>query len=564
MIIKAISFILTFVLLPAFVMAQKSSEIAKQADIKFKAGNYEEALTDYLTLFKDDPRSEQYNYRIGICYLNTNINKAKAAPYLENVTKREQYDNNALYLLGRAYHYAYRFDDAIRAYNRFKDVGKGTSENLKDVERQLQYCFNSKELIKFPVNVSFKNLGKNINTPNPDYYPFVSSDETFMIFNSKRAEGDARQKEDGSYSPSAYRSNIKNGNFSKTTNISSFIDLPDGDEEVVGLSPDGKIMLIYHDDFKGLYNLYMLTADSGFNYGGIKKLSESVNGKYHEMAASINNEGDVLYFASDRPGGKGGTDIYMSKKLPNGEWGTPVNLDEPINTTANEDFPNLSPDGKTLYFSSDGHTSMGGYDIFKATFDDKNNRWVGVKNLGYPINTPMDNTNFRISNSGRYGYISAVRAGGEGDLDIYRVSFNEVDHNYIVIRGVITARDNTAVGVRPLNYKAVTVKVINNANKEIFGTYQLNPLTGRYIAIVPPGNYGISVEHPGFVSQHDIVNIPEKIVTETEIVRDFNLFPDSTWKPPVLSVATTDTTAASNDSTLIPVIKSDTTSNTVK
>ncbi len=540
-----------------FAFAQKTSEIVKRADVLFKAGNYEEALSDYLILFKEEPQSEVYSYRIGICYLNTNINKAKAAPYLENVTKREQYDNNALYLLGRAYHYAYRFDDAIRAYNRFKDVGKGTAENMKDVEKQLQYCFNSKELIKFPVDVSFKNLGPNVNSPYPDYFPFVSSDETYLIFNSTRAEGDARQKENGSYSPSAFKSQIKNGNFGKSQNISHFIDMPDGDEEIVGFSPDGKIMLMYHDDFKGSYNLYMLKADTDFSFGAPEKLNETVNTNKHEIAACINNEGDVLYFASNRPGGKGGTDIYMSKRLPTGAWGLPVNLDEPVNGPANEDFPNLSADGKTLYFSSDGHTSMGGYDIFKAAWDEKNNRWVGMKNLGYPINTPIDNLNFRISAKGRYGYLSALRAGGQGDLDIYRVAFNDIDHNYVVISGFITARDKTAV--RPFSNKAVSIRVINNANKEVFGTYQLNPITGKYVAIVPPGNYSISVEYTGYVRQLDIVNIPEKIFTETEINRDFNLFADSTWKPSVLTV---DTTALQNDSTAVPVIRADTTQTT--
>ena len=144
-----LSFFLVIFLSPAIIVGQKISEIAKQADSKFLSGNYEEALSHYLTLLKG-----------------------------------EHYDNNALYLLGRAYHYAYRFDDAIRAYNRFKDVGKGTAHNMKDVEKQIQYCFNAKELIKFPVDVNFQNLGKNVNSPYPDYYPFVTADETFMIYNS--------------------------------------------------------------------------------------------------------------------------------------------------------------------------------------------------------------------------------------------------------------------------------------------------------------------------------------------------------------------------------------------
>ncbi|MBN8702430.1 MAG: PD40 domain-containing protein [Bacteroidetes bacterium] len=508
------------VLYSQILFAQKEIS-SKEADLKFKNGDYESALTDYLKLFKDDPKSEEYNYRIGVCYLNSNVNKVKAIPYLENVTKREHFDNNALYLLGRAYHYAYRFDDASRAYNRFKDVGKGTSENLKDVEKQIQYCFNSKEVIKFPVNVTFQNLGRNINSSYADYYPFVSSDEAFIIYNSLRPDAGSFIKPDGNYPPSAYRSEIKSGFFSKSENISKNFDVPDGEEEVVGMSPDGSILLIYHDDFKGKSNIYAMHIDSAKKYSDPVKLDGQVNTSHHEIAASINNEGDILYFASDRSGGKGGTDIYVTKKLPTGEWGVPQNLGEPINSAANEDFPNISPDGKTLYFSSNGHTSMGGYDIFKSTWDEKSQRWVNLKNLGYPINTPYDNMNFRISSNGRYGYISALRSGGQGDLDIYRVTFNEVEHNYVVIKGIVNPKEANVN--KPFSYKKINIKVVDNSKKDLYGLYQANPINGRYIIIVPPGNYDIEVSHEGFVTDKYTVDIPVKIIQDSEINKDFYL-----------------------------------------
>lgn len=491
----------------------------KDANQKFERGNYEEALADYLLLLKENPKSEEYNYRIGVCYLNTNINKTKAVAYLENVTKREHFDNNAMYLLGRAYHYAYRFDDALRAYNRFKDVGNGTSENLKDVEKQINYCQEAKALIKVPVNVSFQNLGKNVNSPYSEYFPLVSSDETFMIFTSRRADGEAIRYDDGNYSPSAYISTIKNGNFGKPKNITPIIDLPDGEEEVVGLSPDGNILIIYHDNFKSAEDLYLVYKDSSKNLMKPMKLGDNINTSNHEIAATISNEGDVLYFVSDKPGGKGGTDIYVSRKLPNGEWGIPQNVGEPINTPMNEDFPNLSADGKTLYFSSTGHTSMGGYDIFKTTWNEKAKQWAGVKNLGYPVNTPDDNLSFRFSENGRYGYMSTLRVGGMGGLDVYRVSFNEVEHNYITISGNVASKDNALSKL--LAFRKVSIKVVDETKKEIFGTYTPNPTTGKYIIIVPPGNYSISVSHDGFNTESTNINLPNKIISEQELKHDF-------------------------------------------
>src|SRR5665213_445353 len=178
------------ILIGAFHLHAQDKAVSdpKIAEAKFKAANYDEALTDYLDLLEDDSKNMTYNYKIGVCYLNTNINKAKAIPYLEVVTRQTNYDPDAMYLLGRAYDFAYRFDDALKCYNAFKAAGKGTPQNLADVDREIQYCYNAKEIVKYPVNVTFENLGSSVNSEFPDYYPFVPSDESFIVFNRKRAD----------------------------------------------------------------------------------------------------------------------------------------------------------------------------------------------------------------------------------------------------------------------------------------------------------------------------------------------------------------------------------------
>ena len=184
-----------------------------------------------------------------------------------------------------------------------------------------------------------------------------------------------------------------------------------------------------------------------------------------------------MYFASNRDGGYGGVDIYVTKKLPNGKWGLPQNLGPTINTKFDEDFPNISNDGKTLYFSSKGHTSMGGYDIFKASWDNVKRIWTTVKNIGYPINTPEDNMNYRESKSGRTGYISTLRANGLGDLDIYSVTFNEVDPEYTVVKGFITTSDSSHI------FTDAAISVLDLQIDEEYGSYLPNPNTGRFIII---------------------------------------------------------------------------------
>jgi hypothetical protein len=493
------------------------------AEQKFIKNNYEGALDDYLSLLEQDPKSEKYNYNIAVCYLNTNINKTKAIPYLEKVVSNSQYDPNAMYLLGRAYDYAYRFDDAITAYNKFRRVGKGTAENLKDVERQIQFCINAKELMKFPLDVSYENLGPTVNSAYADYYPYVPSDESFIIFNSRRPdEGAERVKEDGSYPASIYISKVVDGKFEKAKDIGLPIEKNNGEQEVIGLTGLGDIMLIYYTNEKGVGDIYSTTTDRNKRFLPADKLEENINSpKAEEIAACINSEGNILYFASNRDGGLGGTDIYRSQKLPNGKWGMPQNLGPEINTPYDEDFPNISPDGKTLYFSSNGYTSMGGYDIFKAEMNPQLQNFSNPKNLGYPINTPEDNYNFRISNNGQFGYMSALRPGGRGDLDIYRIKFNAVEPRYSVVKGNIYATDSTV----NINYSDVFITVTDSKSHQLVGNYLPNPTTGRYIMVLAPGDYDIEFTVAGFETINKQVNILDKSSFKFEITDDIRFKP---------------------------------------
>lgn len=493
----------------------------KTASEKFKAGNYDEALTEYLDLLDEDPKNMEYNYRIGVCYLNTYVNKAKAIPYLELVTRQPKYEPDAMYLLGRAYHFAYRFDDAQRCYNQFKKDGKGSPDNLADVDREIQNCYNAKELMKYPLNVTFENLGSSANSPYPDYYPFIPSDESFIVYNTKRPDGGNLRQPDGSYYSSVYISRESEGGFLKSKNIGAPIATDDGNVEVIGLSANGNYLLLYYDNVQGTGDIFLSEYDKSKSmYKKPVRLDENINSsKGYEIAATISNDGNTIYFASDRSGGFGGIDLYVSKRLPNGKWGPAQNLGAEVNTPADEDFPSLSPDGKTLFFSSKGHTSMGGYDIFKADMDEASQQFKGVKNLGYPINTPEDNSNFRISDNGRYGYLAMRREDGLGDLDIYRVTFNDVEPNYSVVRGQMLFANAAA---KP-GYNEVFITVTDKKTNELVGNYVPNGNTGRYVIILAPGNYELTIEAPGCAPYSETINIADKSSFRPEIDKDITL-----------------------------------------
>lgn len=515
------AFLLLFISAAGFAQPNDVAESdVKIANEKFEAANYDEALTLYIDLLAEDPRNMQYNYRIGVCYLNTNINKAKAIPYLELVTRQPSYEPDAMYLLGRSYHFAYRFDDALISYNKFKTAGKGTAENLADVDREIQNCYNARELMKYPLNVTFENLGSSVNSPYPDYAPFVPSDESYLVYNTRRSDnGNLRQK-DGSYFATMSLSRVNEGGFQKSKNIGAPLSTTDGNAEVAGMSANGYYMIVYYDDEVGTGDLHLAEYDKVKGaYKKAVKLDENINSKYFEIAACIANDGNTIYFASNRPGGFGGMDLYVSKRLPNGKWGPAVNLGAEINTPFDEDFPSLSPDEKVLYFSSKGHTSMGGYDIFKSDFDAASQKFVGVKNLGFPINTPEDNSNFRISENGRYGYISARREDGLGDLDIYRVTFNDIEPNYSVVHGMIKFSNESK---KPA-FNEVFITVNETKSGELVGTYIPNGNTGRYVIILAPGIYSISVEAPGCKSMMESINILDKSSFRPEMDKDFVL-----------------------------------------
>nr|MBA3970678.1 PD40 domain-containing protein [Bacteroidota bacterium] len=364
--------------------------------------------------------------------------------------------------------------------------------------------------------------------PYTDYYPFVPSDESFIIFNSRRPdEGATVAKDDGTYPAAIYISKVIDGAFVKSKNIGPPIAKKDGEQEIIGLSATGEIMLLYYTNLKGVGDIYSTSADKNKSFKPADKLDQNINSaKAEEIAACISTDGTILYFASNREGGKGGTDLYFSRKLPNGTWGPPQNMGAEINTSSDEDFPNVSADGKVIYFSSNGHTTMGGYDIFKAEMNAETKLFSNPKNVGYPINTPEDNYNFRISSNGRFGYISALRDGGLGDLDIYRVTLNEVEPQYSVINGNISSADST----QKLNFSDVFITVTDNKTQEVVGTYLPNPNSGRYVIVLAPGTYQMSVEANGFQTVAEKVTVLDKSSFKFEISKDLHLKPEGFQK----------------------------------
>ena len=525
--------------------------------------NYNEGLAEYLKLIEEDSLNVTYRYHIGICHMNLNEDKSRAIPYFEWVVKQKDYDINVWYDLGKAYTLVYRFDDAIKAFEKYKSLSNDKDKKDVPVDRMIEMCNNAKEAVKHPVNVSFENLGDKINSKYPDYNPYIPQDESILIFTSQRRGNIGNYVNlDGYITADLYNSYFKSGKWKKVRRFTPKINTALV-EEIVGMSADGSCLFLYFDNFIGENDIY-ISYKRGKGYLQALNAGINVNTNAHEYSAAITPDRNILFFVSDRHYGIGGKDIYMSKRLPTGQWGPAENIGNTINTVYDEDFPYLAPDGKTLYFCSVGHNSMGGSDIFKTIWDRTNNTWSTPVNLGYPINTPDDNKTICFTQSDRYAYISALRKEGVGNLDIYRVIFNDIEPQYTVLKGGIFNNDSiNIVDIQKINFhkadslntilyaKAAKffarkdsvsgnkiledvidierdlkakITVINKRNDKIFGNYLSNKITGKYTIILPPGDYKIIFYVDGY-NEYIIENfhIIDRDNRETSIIKQILL-----------------------------------------
>ena len=377
-----------------------------EVDLLFDNEQYNDALSAYLAIAAYDSLNSTVNFNIGICYLKSRTEKIKAIKYFEKAiscpnnecTEKEDRDHiNAFRFLADAYHLNYQFDAAIENYEKHKSMLSKSNEDKKmilEVNRKIEMCKVGKELLATPLKVKIENMGTNINSPYADYSPVLSADENTMIYTSRRPLNTGGKLDEwGLFFEDIYITKKTDSIWSQAFSIGSTINT-DGNEATVGISVDGQIILIYKDD-NGDGNLYTTTLE-GDKWSIPKKLNDNINTKGWEPSAFISADGNILYFTSNREGGFGGRDIYKSNKLPNGEWAKATNLGGTINSAYDEDAPFIHPDGVTLYFSSNGHQTMGGFDIF-STHLNSNNDWTSPINVGYPINSTEDDIYYVVA-----------------------------------------------------------------------------------------------------------------------------------------------------------------------
>ncbi len=497
-------------------LAQLSKQEAKQkyeaAEVYMMESRYYRALPLYQQLLANEPDNANYNYKIGLCFLRS-PEKNKATAFLENAIRNASKDYmemefgenrapiNAYLQLARAYHLEYRFDEAILAAEKYITLSKYKSDKEAGT-KLITECKTARELVKDPAKVRINNLGNQVNTRSREYAPVISVDGESLFFTSNR-EGNRGEinEEDGSPFSDIYKTCFENENWIPAFPIDSSINSP-GHEAAIAISADGNEMLIYREDNNG--DIY-ITQFMGDQWTIPVPIGKGINSDAHEPSACFSPDGRRLFFVSDRKGGHGGKDIYVAYKDTNGAWSSIRNMGPSINTPYDEDAPFMHPDGKNLFFCSNGHNTMGGYDIFYTIYKPETDVYSLPINMGYPVNTPDDEAFYVMSPDGTRSYFASAKTDGLGDLDIYEAEFETSKTGEVaIIKGVMINHAN-------VDMSNSTVVLINARTGEVVNVSKANSKSGNYTLVALPGDeYYLSYMLDGKEIYREKINIQVK------------------------------------------------------
>lgn len=462
-----------------------------RAEEYFENESYLQALPLYRSLEPLYGTNNYLIYKIGICLLYKSDETANALEYLTNVKKQNPKAANIDLYLARAYHLNERYDDAITNLDLFDANKDNDAEKKEESGRLRQYCINAKQLTANPVKAVITNLGAPVNTANSEYVPVISTDDSVMVFTyrGEKSIGGLQSypgvpDSSGYYFEDVVFTSRVGSEWLPPEAMDSTVN-GNGHDACIGISNDGQTLLIYKDE-AGNGDLYVSTME-GFYWSSPVPLKGEINSSSWEGSATFSADMHTIYFASERPGGYGGRDIWVATLQADSTWGKIKNLGPKINTAYDEDAPFLHPNGVTLLFSSEGHNSMGGHDIFKtiltpvdSTFSDAS----APVNLGFPINTPGDDKYFVLATDGNHGYYSSGKPGGLGQQDIYVVEadFDLNNVNVMLFNGIVMFNNKpigAQISVKDGNGKLRTLELYS---KSYTGKYAVSlPLGHKYI-----------------------------------------------------------------------------------
>lgn len=502
--------------------ALKAAQAAlKKGEGFFREGGnfFSDALEQFAIAHAVNPHNADLNMKMGLCHLNGRHHH-KALTYFQAAYALDNSLPRIHFLMGMGHQLNADWDKAMAEYALHRAVISrvpDTEALYNSADQRITECKNGKSLQAKPVSAQVSNLGASINSPQADYGVLVTADAARMWFTSRRAPGAGGRlnKTTNEYFEDIYQCDRTTAGWSAPQALPAPVNAEFNDASV-GLFNDGRTMIIYRDN-AGAGDLFESTRD-GEVWSEPISMGEHINSPANETSAWFSTDRKQLYFVSDREGGLGGQDIWMSRWDASAQaWGPAQNLGPTVNTYEDEDGVFVHPDGTSLYFSSKGHTSMGGFDVFRSTFVD--GRWSKPANMGWPVNSPDDDLFFVLTANGTTGYFSSIRADGFGEDDIYRVdllpdgrgeetasmgggaSFAAPEKTAAVIKGRITDPER-ASGM------FATIDLIDLTTARSVATFSSDATSGTFIAELPgSGSYAMHVRAGGYLLRSQRIDL---------------------------------------------------------
>ena len=451
--------------------------------------NYSVAL-DYWKKAEDkDPENPNVWYNMGVCLKNSSKDRELAVEYLTkaldftnpNYVRSDHTERTVpidCYLeLGIALRMVGKYDESTEMLNRAKEVAatNGRADLTEKTADELAITENAQKIKtqKSCGRIELYNLGSVINSEYSDHSPIITCDGQTLYFTSKRPNILNSEEDEKIYV--AHKKD--NGEWSSPEMLPAPINTKGKNESVVSVSSDGNQLYFFRSGSAFQGGLFVSEKTDNGAWGKPKQLNSDINTKYRESHVAIAPDGNSMYFTSDRPGGFGGLDIYVIKKLPNGKWSEPQLLPAEVNTPKDEEYPFVHPNGSTLYFNSKGHENSGGYDVFFSKINDDGS-YSKAENMCSPINTHDNDICYSLSCDGKTAYIAAIREDTKGEYDIYVINDVTTEENLIVYTGKVRYADNAIP-------KGVSVWVKDKTTGEDLGSYDVDE-NGEYLCYLQP------------------------------------------------------------------------------
>lgn len=493
-------------------------------------GKFKSAIQQFKTLYDKYPANSELPHHIGYCYYE--IGDFKNAFDYFNEAKQNGAAIPETYLyLGKIYQTQSDFEKALDAFNTYKS--KVTSKKQieeSDVDVYISQCNNAIKMKQNPVPVKIINMGQDINSAYDDATPCITADGKTLLFNTRRPEDPNSPVDvegDGKYYQDIYISTFDtiNKKWTPATPVPGNVNT-DAHDAITSISPDGKIIFIYKNDTREHESSggdIFVSKIMKNKWKTPEPIGKPINTTYWEGGACLSPDGKTIYFTSERKGGYGHSDIWMSTKINNKEWSKPVNLGSPVNSPYDEVGLFMAPDGKTLFFASNGPNSMGDYDVFKTTYE--NGKWTEPINLGYPINTEFSDGPISIDASGKVAYISSNRPGGLGERDIYMIDLSEyplLANQQKLSNGLSILKGTVRDGFEGFGIEDAKVEIYDD--KDVLVSSTITNENGEYFLTLPGDkSYTIKASAKGFQPVSEKIILPTGKETTYTLVKDLLL-----------------------------------------